>query len=84
MCYKKYYANGLSTIGWTITYIHTCYIHVDAKLQTAAFISVDFGCNFQTYLTPKHCMFLLVNCLQCHLSLQTLTNLTSIMLHLLC
>jgi hypothetical protein len=31
----------------------TLYIHVDAKLLTAVFISVDFDCNFQTYVTQQ-------------------------------
>jgi len=55
----------------TLQYLHTTYSYVDAKLLTAVFISMDFGYNFQTYLTQKHCTFMLVNSLQCHVTTDT-------------
>lgn len=67
---------------WMNNYnLHTHMWMPSYKLQFPSL--VDFGCNFQSYLTQKHCTFLVVNSLQCNLSLQTLTSLISIMWHCL-
>jgi hypothetical protein len=62
--------------------LHTHMWMSSYKLQFSSL--VDFGCNFQSYLTQKHCTLLVVNSLQCNLSLQKPTSLISIMWHVLC